>query len=201
MGIYKKSGFTLAEIIIAFSILGVISTFLVLKMTNGANETKKKAIFRETISTLQTTLYQARQDRQYRESANIPIASNAIHAYLRNKLSAVKTCTNPSAEGCWAHAYGGGVPPTQYGAYVLHNGAVVVMPLAACFGACSLTNGLIVYFDIDWNGSQGPNQWGEDQMEVYTCAGFNDSCSGMKSGLFAPVNSASIIALYNEIME
>lgn len=53
-----KRGFTLAELLIALLILGALATFTIPKLLNGQQDSRRKAIFRETITSIAAVYYQ-----------------------------------------------------------------------------------------------------------------------------------------------
>lgn len=54
------SGFTLAELLIALAILGVISAFAIPKILSAQQNEKKEAVTRETLGTIMAILHQGR---------------------------------------------------------------------------------------------------------------------------------------------
>ena len=92
----KPFGFTLAELLIALLILGVVATFTIPKVLQSQANSQKKAVFRETLAVVaQLTEARAKNGGQF---ANATEMQN----YFKDNLNYVKRCpANPQAEGCW----------------------------------------------------------------------------------------------------
>jgi prepilin-type N-terminal cleavage/methylation domain-containing protein len=54
-------GFTLAELLIALGILGVIATFAIPKILVAQQDTKRKAVLKETMAALQNMIWEGVQ--------------------------------------------------------------------------------------------------------------------------------------------
>ena len=190
-----NAGFTLAELLIALVILGVIATFTIPKVLQNDADNKKDAIFKETISALYAVV----------RSANYSQPSGSGYDYYSNNLNHVVGCpSDASAEGCGAVGPGSTNP-----GLLLHNGAVILdinQPIdGSNWGEDNIT--------IDWNGSEGPNTVGDDQLYaviIYMRPAPNNThctnerpytilpgeCSG---GSYNPL--ASSVALYESIFD
>jgi prepilin-type N-terminal cleavage/methylation domain-containing protein len=192
---YASTGFTLAELLIALAILGVIATFSIPKVLQSQNDTKRKAVFKETMATIVATLYAGSQNGMLQNSA-------AVTPFYMDNINAVKTCPNSAlAEGCWTG------PPDIGEAgepgLKLANGAEI----------CSLNgddNGdgnISADFVIDWNGPNAPNQVGEDRIYMVMCISGSD-CGGtffwippsLRVGKFAAVPDGAVGGVANEAL-
>lgn len=163
----KHRGFTLAELLIALAILGEIATFTIPKILASSQQQQKKAVFKETIATFSELAYMAHLQGD--------------RTYFINNLNAVKICdTNATAQGCWAHTNNANADEGTQRGYVLHNGATI-----AGFDHFTGANGII----MDWNGPQGPNIHGEDQIRLYICYGQGSGCWDYKPGQVWGVNA------------
>lgn len=145
-------GFTLAELLIALGILGVIAAFAIPKVLSSQQDSKRKAIFRETIASIEAVTWQAFQEGKLVPSSN--------GSYILSRLNTVKLCnTNADAQGCWQHAMPG-PEETEPGA-ILHNGATI--------GGFNDSTGYDNWIFIDWNGPAPPNVEGDDQIRLLVC--------------------------------
>lgn len=146
----KQAGFTLAELLITLGILGVVATFTIPKVLSSQANSRRIAVFKETISAFSDAYYMGWMQGQVSESN--------VATYLRSHINAIKVCSNASAEQCWTHtaAIAGYINSTGF---IMANGATVAgMDDAGSVGYDA--------FLIDWNGAQGANTEGDDQLVV-----------------------------------
>ena len=194
----RSTGFTLAELLISMAVCGLISTFAIQKVLVALEDSNRRAVFKETIATLQGL-----QD----EGMNTGAMTGAnFGTYFLSKLNAVKVCSaNSTSEGCWTPGVQG-TPPfetTQPG-LILANGAQVVgfdnccAPPLSGRVAGEHSNRVV----LDWNGLKGPNQLVADQFHLLLCFG-TSTCtvfvpSPIRPGQILPTNAAEVIP-YQEI--
>lgn len=187
----RENGFTLAELLIALAILGVIATFTIPKVLNSQQDGQKSAVFRETIAALESITISGVQQGELNNSNN--------GSYILSKLNAVKICdTDSSAQGCWNQGIQGNpnLTVTQPG-LIMHNGAFVV-------GLDDDNSPPVNNIYIDYNGLEEPNIVGQDQIYLAICYGAggcaaNIAGSGPKvQGKIGPINAADV-TLYEEI--
>lgn len=180
-----RQGFTLAEFLMVIAVLGIISIFTIPKLLQNQANTKKKAVYRETIATVENFFYKVRTTGEYTPYT----LSTLIHKYI----NASKFCSQGVSQQCWDHTNDTGGIPT-YSAFVLHNGAVV----GGYSDCCDWGGGIMGhYFMIDWNKEEGPNVCGEDQMLLWACTGTAD-CWGLPVNKLTPLDACSR-TLYEDI--
>ncbi len=93
-------GFTLAELLIALTVLGVIASFTIPKVLTQMNKQQSDAVLKETVSAMMAI---AREGVLRGELSNMNNGS-----YIRNKLNVIRICSIHSRnEGC--------APPTEMG--------------------------------------------------------------------------------------
>lgn len=156
----KNAGFTLAELLIALGILGVISTFAIPKVLEQQNNQKKKAIFRETLAMLHSIQEEGMKTGK--------LTHNNFRTYFFSKINAVKFCTtDATAEGCWTTTIATGEDNAP--GFILHNGVTAAgfNEGGNNYGGGQYANGVA----IDWNGPEGANARGNDQLFVTLCFG------------------------------
>jgi prepilin-type N-terminal cleavage/methylation domain-containing protein len=146
---YKRKGFTLAELLVAMSVFGIISTFSISKGITAYNNSVKKALLKETFSTFNGALHELMLEGTIRfhpvGQSNFPVRK------FLEKLNALKICeVHAFNEGCVSDAsqvdQGGRLP----------NGVEVGIKV-----------GYYIDIFIDYNGNKGPNIIGDDQLMVY----------------------------------
>jgi len=150
----RTKGFTLAELLVALMILGIIATFTIPKILYSSQQQKKIATFKEVISTVSDLAYMA----------NL----KGDTTYLTSNINAIKVCSsNAVTQGCWTQTDDVGAGESTEPGYILHNGATV-----AGFNTFTGANGIIV----DWNGPDGPNTRGDDQIYLWVCYDQGNGC-------------------------
>ena len=148
----KITGFSMAEILIALVLLGIIAAFAIPKILQNGEEGRKKAVFRETI----TLLAQVQQEGMLSGDLTVP----KLPDYFFSKINATKVCQgNALTQGCWSAAQGsspnalGSYEPTEPGC-VLHSGVTITGFNPCCHVAGMSTNGI----QLDWNGPLPPTE-------------------------------------------
>jgi prepilin-type N-terminal cleavage/methylation domain-containing protein len=124
------SAFTLSEVLISLSILGLISALTLPGVYNTVNKTRNEAIFKETYNALQTVV---------RNGIDNGIDGTTMPNYLRDNLSYTRYSATDLTEG-WVF------PNYKAGGFMLANGAVV-----------NFYNEPTPFFFVDLNGTAGPN--------------------------------------------
>lgn len=172
-------GFTLAELLIALAILGVIATFTIPKVLHSQENDKKKAVIRETIGALNDITYQAVMKRD-------GLDDNTFYTYFENRLNYTIACPNAVAtEGCWTQAFN--TPnTTDYQGFKLHNGASLSSFTVCCVYGTGQEGNVV---SIDWNGEEAPNTYGDDQFEVMVSWGTRPISGVYRPGTVLPLQS------------
>ncbi len=183
MRMFRKSctAFTLAELLIALALLGVIATFTIPKIMQSQQNERRKAVFRETFGALSQPLYHGVIKGQI---SNL----GEYWTYLQNNLNAVKFCTNASTQGCWSGSTDNvNNDPTNRG-ILMHNGAMVTDFESSGFIDDNIW--------IDWNGTEGPNLHCEDQIPVAIFMGTDivDGISGRAGQIKYRINPPGSMA-------
>ena len=151
-----KAGFTLSELLIALAILGLIATFTIPKVLQSVEQNNRDAVFKETLAALSDITYSGYLD------GSLPAASGSYFSYFQDRLDAQLICDDIAADGCWSHDYLSGWGPNS-GGFLMKNGAALGDFQPGTGTGCAGNGDGIA---IDWNGSDGPNVEGQDQMRV-----------------------------------
>jgi prepilin-type N-terminal cleavage/methylation domain-containing protein len=180
-------GFSLSEILISLSVLGLIGTFNVNKVLTAQQNHQKKAIFKECFE----ILHKLGQDMMFSRIAD---TGPAWRAFVEDRLQFTKKCsTNPQAEGCWS---GVGGDATNISAYVLPSGA----SMTSFNRSMSYGNESV---GIDWNGTLPPNVQGDDQLWMFVCWGTAALCPVFNSkagpGVIGPLSAVDEV-LYLSVL-
>ena len=150
----KNTGFSLAELLLSVLILANIAVFTIPKIISAQNDAMRKAVFKETYSTVITIIYTGLQ------VGEVSRTSPNMYDYVSSKINAVRLCdTHAYNQGCWPQnsdcPWAGSETAEQ--AMVLPSGAVIA----------GIRNGVnYESFLIDWNGPDGPNTCGNDQISL-----------------------------------
>lgn len=184
-----QRAYTLSELLVAIAILGLLATFAIPKLLQDVQTQQNKAKFKETLSMLEAVGYEAYLTGQ---------STASRLDYFAARLNAAKVCMgNAVTQGCI-----NSVPPSEVSqaAFVFHNGVVL--------GGVALNsqtpNDQFQENDgwfIDVNGSDGPNEAGQDIMQLIAPRFEGNTFTGSGCGgrrLLCPNNSASI-TLYNSL--
>lgn len=141
----SKKGFTLAELLIALAILGVIATFTIPKVLQSGTSGQNKAIAKEAASMV-AGAFSARQ-------LETPIADTTGSAQLTPFMNYVRIDTATTFAGA------AGTPLQACSAtlpcLLLHNGGVLQYDTAQSFGSAGATGAIYFNLDPDGSGSQG----------------------------------------------
>lgn len=187
-----NKAFTLAELLIALSILGVIAIFTIPKLLQNQQDSRRIAVFKETLATISNL-----NDLMMKDGSITTVA--AEKAFVKDHLNYAQRCaTQPDAEGCWNVPDGFGTAGNADG-YILHNGATITS-----FNGSGLPN--YESLGIDWNGpANGPNQEGNDIIYFKICWGSGGCGAYTNGGPTGPGSmgtySAGSVALYKSIFD
>jgi prepilin-type N-terminal cleavage/methylation domain-containing protein len=135
-------GFTLSELLISLSVLGLISALTLPAIFNSVDEQKKKAVFKETL----TALAEASA-----EESNTDARSMGSIKFIESNMNSQSCSTNMSITNP--------TDPRDVFGCILQNGAYVYH-----LDKVSDTNDNLV---IDWNGNAPPNIHGQDRLIVW----------------------------------
>lgn len=197
----SHKGFSLAEIVVAITLLGVVSVFAIPKILSIYEDNSRKTVFLETINVLENilTVGMATGDLKTGTTMN---GGNYI-AYFMSRINAARSCPTASKdEGCWDESIQGSNTEAGEPGVVLASGAVITG-----FDNDNGSNGIL----IDWNGSRGPNELGSDQLWINTCIGTincNNNTDDQVPGTIEPMTKpltaekeAANVQLYEWILD
>jgi prepilin-type N-terminal cleavage/methylation domain-containing protein len=180
-----KKGFTIAELLIAMSVLSVIATFNITKLLFSYEASVKKTTFRKVLAHMSELTYQG--------VLNNELSHANLYAYFFNNMNGVKGCnSNSGTQGCWTHTASDNGQVAEPG-FILNNGAILT----------GLRNnvdvdGSVEHVLLDCNGADGPNAEGDDQIVLRIVFGSNTLSE--RPGTVVPRSTrAASVLLYKEI--
>lgn len=138
----KSQGFTLAELLIALAILGVIATFTLPKVLTGANQAQATATAKDVMSMLAGSIQAYRLDQA--------LTPSTVPDSLLPYMNYVKTRADSTGAGdCITGVTG----VATYTCVILHNGAnfEYLAGNTNSFGGTSASNALLFNVDPDGN--------------------------------------------------
>lgn len=141
---YPSQGFTLAELLIALAILGVIATFTIPKVLFTANSGQNTAVAKEAASMISGayTAYALENG-----SAASGTTAGVLTPYM-NYVAVDNTAT--------AYSFGAGCNAANTVCLKLHNGGVLRYASNNSFGGTATTNAIYFNIDPDGTGSATP---------------------------------------------
>lgn len=141
----RVAGFTLAELLISLTILGVIATFTIPKVLNAGNASQNTAIAKEAASMVSGAF----SSYQLNSSVDASTTSGLFTQYLNyvavDTASAYTATTGTALQTC----------STTLLCLKLHNGGVLQLDAGQSFGGTGTTNALYFNMDPDGNGQAG----------------------------------------------
>lgn len=148
---HRKYGFTLAELLIALAILGVIATFTIPKVLQAQQNNAYKTIGKEAAA----TLAQAHQLAALNGKLSATMKNSDLTPYL-NYVSVVTTGSvdaaedDPVARDC---------STAGYACLRMHNGSIIHFYWGTEFGGNATTNA--IWWDVDPDGKVNTNGQGK----------------------------------------
>jgi prepilin-type N-terminal cleavage/methylation domain-containing protein len=135
----RLHAFTLSELLISLSVLGLISALTLPSIFNSVNDAKKKAVFKESINAVSAAINQV--------AMNGEVYTNDLTLF-KEKLNAKECSNNLTITAPF------GVND-KFGC-VLHNGAYLT-------NLNNTTTRYVSLVYLDWNGNDHPNLSGNDR--------------------------------------
>jgi len=155
----SHAGFTLAELLIALAILGVIATFTIPKILTAQQDTQQKAIGKE-VAGMFSGAYEAYKQQN---NGSVPITTTAWH--LTPYMNYVRVDTASTID----RSYNDGTIDCSitYPCLRLHNGAALLFDPGSGgeIGNTAATNALYLYVDPD--GISNPSNTGPGKSVVF----------------------------------
>ena len=137
-GNWLRAGFTLAELLIALAILGVIATFTIPKILTSSEDSRYRSVAKESIAMVSGAYNTYKLNRTPSSTTSF----GNLTAYMN--YIATDTATTIDSNGGGA----GTIPCSNWYCLKLHNGAYIY-DINSNFGGSSATNAMVFYLDPD----------------------------------------------------
>ncbi len=186
----NRQAFTLAEVLITISIIGVVAALTIPSMISTSKKNTYVIQLKQMYSMLSQALTQQKTDRQAMNLREAGLRTQAdVEAFTKKHFRVMKECGGTKTP-CFAASYKklNGRSVATWNAsqhYILAGG----QSLGIAMGGCGQSGTAFRYY-IDINGPKAPNIWGRDIMVfyVYNNGIVDDStCSALDS---APLTRA-----------
>lgn len=145
----RQTGFTLAELLIALVLLGLIATFTIPKILGSSDSGQKQAIFKETLSAIQLAFNQAALNGELRDTLDYDLMKEYLNHVQACPVRCDSNCSDPAQD------------KNDEPGLLLHNGATI-----CGFNQTFSANNPNENVTVDWNGPDGPNTEGDDYILI-----------------------------------
>jgi prepilin-type N-terminal cleavage/methylation domain-containing protein len=149
-----KLGFTLAELLVALAILGVIATFTIPKVLNGMQDSRSNAIAKEAAASISAAYQLYKLDNTVTSSFTL---ANLIPYLNYVKQAPVNLAIDDVESGTFSNC----MAVASYPCYQLHNGAMIKISTATTFNGTTSLNAVPFFIDPDGrygNSTTGPSK-------------------------------------------
>jgi len=171
----RKIGFTLAEILITLTVIGVVAALTIPTLLQNTQQAEIKVAWKKAFGNVKQAYMQAVNDHgtgfgAYGDTAH-PNGVAKMNAIM-SKMNVIKTCNGNTFGNCWAP---GGVSydnpayniPGYGGLFSIEN-QNGRMGFVTNDGMCWIIyNDNYAAFAIDLNGFKPPNKWGHDVLNFF----------------------------------
>lgn len=180
MNIEKShKGFTLAEVLLTLSVIGVVAAMTIPTLINKANNSEVSVKVKKYQGVLQSAVTAIMAEKSLSGFDNVYTDKNEFWNDFKSKLNIIKECGTASGAGCFApgvtYKYLNGTDDTlmdnsaAFIKAILSDGASISVGtwVAGCNGNNSISGtGVLTTkceaIAVDINGHKGPNQSGRD---------------------------------------
>jgi prepilin-type N-terminal cleavage/methylation domain-containing protein len=175
---YKKKGFTLAEVLITLTIVGVISAITVPNLVGNASKKSQTALLRKTYVELTEAIDMEISQKDVKSVTTIFNSTDKLNEFLVNTFKVAKNCQQDSIGDtkCLPTAinYISGAGATNMSSYITEANASCIVNtagVAICMSlfqpnATTLTDGFGEIL-IDTNSTKEPNIKGRDIFRLH----------------------------------
>lgn len=178
-----KKGFTLAELLIAMVVIGVIAAVTIAIVVGNAQKTQFVSGLQKASNVFTNVANRSQVQGVAMDTWDYSLdVGEFTNRYLRNYFNIIKDC-NTSEAGCFAESYkkidGSDATSETTGGdfykFILSDGVSVGVKLESTGDeTCTATNpSVCARIIVDVNGLKTPNQWGKDVFEFNILGNLN----------------------------
>lgn len=169
----KIIAFTLAEVLITISIVGLVAEVTIPAVVTSIQEKQYKVAYKKSFTSLAQAFLSASSNGNI-----IPLTGTyssqgmeANFAAIQAQFNVAKSCTQAYTQKCWANgeSFRGG--DSDIAGFIDNSG--IAWKLRA-----SDANTVIPTILVDTNGAAGPNQYGKDRFNLYLAVPSNSASNG-----------------------
>lgn len=176
----KKGGFTLAEVLIAILVIGIIAAFTIPVLTNKINNAKLITGLQKAAYTF-SNMVNAAQVNMKMESWNFDLdTANLAKEHITPYLNVAKDCGMNTGEGCFGKNYklkDGTADSADYDNnadyYKVVTGDGIAIAIKGIQGCTNENPSVCIEYIVDVNGAEAPNTLGKDVHVFQTLANLN----------------------------
>ena len=175
---FTDKGFTLAEVLVTLSILGIIAALTIPSLVQNTQDNSYKTAYKKAFSVANQAWMQAMaEDKIVTRTIWADSASNATNwNVFKSYFNVAKDCSSNNNAECWSSLpgdeklIGSGCPTSTASAFIDNSGMVWSR---SCNVGCGFE------FFLDTNGFKGPNKFGKDRFILYPRNADNSTIAGL----------------------
>ena len=153
----KQTGFTLAELLIALAILGVIATFTIPKVLQSQQNSQWKSSAKEAVAML-SGAYQAYQSKN-------TLSASTLSSDLTPYMNYVRLVTTGTIDHVTGQSTLNCSDTANQQCIALHSGAIMDLPTGNSFGVGDASHYIFMFYDPD--GRYSGNTTGPGKSMVF----------------------------------
>lgn len=162
-----KKAFTLAEVLVTLSIIGVVATLTMPNFMKGWQNRSYVAQLRKAYTELSQAMEQSMTDSFVNEVWMTKAMRQGPETFLKTYFKTIETCdANDAAGKCLADSYSNIKGESITIRDVLSNDDCACAIVASGYSIC-IQDQNVLYVTLDINGKQGPNVLGRDLFGIY----------------------------------
>lgn len=162
----KYKAFTLAEILLTLTIIGVVAAATIPSLINSTKNTEFKVAYKKAFLNATDALKMANLNHEisYSPDWHDMASKKANFNAIKSKFNVIKDCSSNNNKDCWPSEgelfWGGNYPTDDAHAFIDNSGMVWSL-------LNNVGNGVGSELIVDVNGAKGPNKMGRDRY-VFT---------------------------------